>query len=100
MGDFGLGHSGNGQGKAHIFTHGFVRIERIGLKHHRKLALGRWLAGDVIAINQDLAIGCFDKTRNQAQQGRFATAGRADKNHQLTFIDLKVDALDDINPAK
>jgi hypothetical protein len=72
-----------------------VRVQRVGLEHHRQVALGRADFGDVAAIEFDGAAADFFKAGDQPQQGGFTAAGRADEDHEFLVVHFKVDALDD-----
>jgi hypothetical protein len=52
------------------------------------------------AADGDGAGGRFLKPCDQAQQCRFAAAGGTDKNAELTFTNVEIDALDDIDGAE
>ena len=49
LGDLGLWAVRHAQPEAHIVRNGHVRVERVGLEHHRHAAVGRLLVGDVAA---------------------------------------------------
>ena len=74
-----------------------MRIERIGLEHHREAALGRRHVDDVRAVDQDLPAGDVLEPGDQAQQRGLAAAGRADEDDELAVLDLEVDVLDDVD---
>ncbi len=90
-----LVHAGQVEGKRHVLAHAHMRVQRIGLKHHRQVALGRGDFGDVAAIEFNSAFGDFFKARDQTQQGRFTAAGRADEHHEFLVVHFQVNALDD-----
>ena len=83
------------QGKRHVLAHAHVRVQRVGLEHHGQVALGRGDFGDVAAIEFDGAVADFFQAGDQAQQGGFATARRADEHHEFLVVHFQVDALDD-----
>ena len=93
-GNLGLGVAGKPQGKAHVFAHGHMRIQRVGLKHHRDAA---FRGVDIVhpgATDGQVAAGNILQPGDHPQQGGFATAGRADKHHELFWQNLKIDAFD------
>ena len=49
--DFGLGCARSLERKAHVVAHRHVRIQRVGLKHHRQPALAGWLVRDVLPVD-------------------------------------------------
>ena len=84
--------------RSHVVVHRHVRIERVGLEHHRDATLGG-STGDVaspISMVPDVSPPDPDKP----QQGGLAAAGRADENDEFAIVDLQVNALDDMNVAK
>jgi hypothetical protein len=93
---FGLGHAGQIQGERHVFAHAHVRVQRVGLEHHRQVTLGRADFGDVAAIEFDGAAADFLQPRDQAQQRGFSATGRANEDHEFLVVHFKVDALDDL----
>ena len=72
-----------------------MRVQGIGLKHHGQVAPGRADFGDVATVQLDGAVRHFLKPGNQAQQCGFTAARRPDKYHELTVVDLKINAFDD-----
>ena len=70
----GLGHARKPKREAHVVAHGHVRIERIGLEHHREPALGRRHVVDPLAVDHQVARGDLLEPRDHAQQGRLAAA--------------------------
>ena len=70
-----------------VLPRGQVRIERIGLEHHRDIALGGAQPGDIAAVDRDAAgIRAFDPGHD-AHQRRLAAAGRADQGDKLAGRD-------------
>ena len=70
-----------------------MRVKGVRLEHHRQPALGRGYRVYPSALQEDVAGSRIVEPRDQAQQGRLATAGRADKDDEFAFFDLKVDAV-------
>jgi hypothetical protein len=52
--DLGLGVAGHLQPKAMFFAHRHVRVERVGLEHHRQARAWRREIGDVRAVDLDM----------------------------------------------
>nr|GEX10615.1 hypothetical protein [Tanacetum cinerariifolium] len=94
--DFILGRTGEVQREGQVFADGHVRVQGVGLKHHRQVALGRSDLGDLAAIKLDTAAGDVFQAGDQAQQGGFAAARRANENHELAVFHVQVDAFDDL----
>ena len=77
-----------------------MRVERIGLEHHRKPATRRRYRGGVGTIDQHLSRGDILKSGDQAKQRRLAAARRPDKNDELAILDLQIQRRDDLDVAK
>src|SRR5205807_443014 len=72
-----------------------VRVQGVGLKHHRDVAV---LGGDVVddpVADQDPPFADLLEPRQHAQRGGLAAAGGADEHHELLVFDLDVEVLDD-----
>ena len=98
--DLRLGHAGELQREAHVLAHGHVRVERIGLEHHRDAALG---GGDVVhplAADVELAAVMLFEPGDHAQKRGLAAAGGADEDDELLGLDVEIDALDDFDRAE
>ena len=77
-----------------------MRVEGVGLEHHREAALGRRRVGNVEPVDADFARGDVLKSGNQAEQGRLSTAGRTDEHHEFAITDIEVDRGNDADLAK
>src|SRR5688572_25612697 len=82
-----------------------MRPDRIGLKHHAKLALLRRDPAWRIVRRNDFtgdaniaAIRCFEP-RDATKQGGFSGAAGADDHEQLAFGDIQIERLDRGNDA-
>ncbi|MCY1305147.1 hypothetical protein D9M70_549340 [compost metagenome] len=64
-----------------------VREERIGLEHHRDVALIGRQHGHVLAADQDLAGGRVFEAGKHAQCCRLAAAGGSKQGHERTGFD-------------
>ena len=98
--DLGLGHAGHAQPEADVAAHAHVRVERVGLEHHRQPALGGGDARHVGAVDQDPPVGHVLQPGDEAQQGRLAAARRADEDDERAFLHVEVDILDDVHGAE
>ncbi|ENN87522.1 hypothetical protein RHSP_44117 [Rhizobium freirei PRF 81] len=98
--DFRLRHIRHFERKSDVLAHAHMRIERVGLEHHGKAAVGRLQIGAVLSVDHDLPAGDVFEAGDQAQKRGLAAAGRADEHHELTIIDLEVDGRDDLGFAE
>ncbi|KAG1254300.1 hypothetical protein G6F65_017099 [Rhizopus arrhizus] len=81
------------QAEGQVLGHGHVRVQRVALEHHRDVAiLRRHVVDHAIADGQRAAADLFQPSHHP-QQGRLATAGRADQHHQLAIGDLEAGVL-------
>ena len=64
------------EGKAHVLAHVHVRIQAIGLEHHRDTTLGRWHIVDDLPFDLQCARRDGLEPGDHAQKGRLATARR------------------------
>ncbi len=74
-----------------------MRIERIGLEHHRQAALRRRHVHHIAAVDQDLSAGDVFEPGNQTQQRGLAATGRSDENHEGAVLNIQVCILDDVD---
>mmetsp|Transcript_4591 Transcript_4591/g.7241 ORF Transcript_4591/g.7241 Transcript_4591/m.7241 type:complete len:237 (-) Transcript_4591:163-873(-) len=65
--NFCFGVTVHAQAKTHVLRHRHMRVERVGLEHHRHATFGRVHMGHVPLANVDLAVGGLFKARNHAQ---------------------------------
>ena len=87
------------QAKTHIFLHGHMRIECIGLEYHRH-ATPRWVfAGDIACANRNGAARGVLEPSHHPQQSGFSAARRADKYTKIAIFDLKINPMYDLNFA-
>ena len=70
-----------------VFQHAHMRKQRIGLKHHRDIAIGRRAQGDILAADENLSCAGDFQTGNHPQGGGLAAARRAEQRHQLAGLD-------------
>src|SRR3954452_2942927 len=98
--DLVLGQPRHLQAEADVAAHAHMRIERIGLEHHREPALGRRRVDHVLAVDQDLAAGDVLESRDQPQERGLAAARWPHEHHERPIGDLQVRALDDVHGAE
>ena len=84
------------QAEGHVFEHGEVRVERVGLEHHSDAATRRLLLGDVAPFDLDLAGGSLLEPGDHSEERGLAAAGRADEDGELAAVDFHRDAVDDL----
>src|SRR5690606_16900674 len=77
-----------------VFVHRQMRVQRVVLEHHREVAIARRLFVDPLAVDQQLAGGDVLQADDHPQQGRLATAGRADQDYEFAVFDLHADVID------
>ena len=78
----------------------FMRIERVALKHHGNVALGRGQVVHDALADPDGARGDAFEPGNHSKQRRFAAAGRPDKHHELAVRYVHVHAVDNVDGAE
>ena len=70
-----------------------MREERVGLEHHRDVAIGRRETGDIAVADGDLAGGRHFETGNHAERRGLATAGGAEEGDEFARFDMEVDVV-------
>jgi hypothetical protein len=81
--------------KRHVLEYRHVRVKGVRLEHHRQPARSRrQVIGALVADAQFAAVDLL-QARDHAQQGRFAAAGRPDKDDQLAVVHVEVKAVND-----
>jgi hypothetical protein len=79
---FGTRRAARAQPEDDVLGDREMRKQRVVLEHHGHAALLRRQARDVAPVQEDAAGMLRIETRNDPQQGRFATAGRAEQHHK------------------
>src|SRR4029079_18834211 len=93
-------HSRHFEAEGDIVADTHVRIERVGLEHHRQSAFRGGLIDGIDAVDHDLAAGRVLEPGNEAQERRLPAAGRSDEDDELAIKDFKTGAGDDDNIAE
>ena len=81
----------------HVFKHGFVRPQGVGLEHQPQVTLlrrnlaARRTVVNFILTNDNRPLGRFFQTRDGAQQGGFAAAGRAQQGDHFAAFQVHGD---------
>jgi hypothetical protein len=84
------------QRKAHVRLDRHMRVQGVGLKHHRDVTL---LGSDIVddpAADGDASIGNLLQTCNHPQQGGFSASRGADENDEFTVLDVDIDPMQDL----
>jgi hypothetical protein len=76
-----------------------VRKQRVGLKHHADVAVGRGAQGHVLAADQDLPGRRHLQPCDETQRRGLAAAGGAEQRHQRAGIDGEGEAVDGAHRA-
>ena len=100
LADGRLVHPGQPQREAHVVADGHVRVERVGLEHHRNAAFRRVVLGHILAADEHLPRRQLLETRDRPKQGRLSTPRRADEDHKFAVAYVEVDILDDLDGPK
>ena len=96
----GLRHAAHLHAEGDVLADRHVRIERVGLEHHRDVALRRVQIVDDLAADADLAGGDRFEPGDGVEQRRLAAAGRADEHEEAALLERDVDALEDLDGAE
>ncbi len=88
------------QREGHVFEHGEMRIKRVGLEHHRHLALGRLDLGDITAFDRNRACRRFLQPCDHAQERRLSAARRPDEDGKIPCRNIQTDIMHDAERAK
>ena len=79
--------------KADVLRHRLVRVERVGLKHHRDVPVLGKLVGDVRVAEEHLPrIGGLEP-RDDPERGRLAAPGRSEQDQELARLDREAELL-------
>ena len=77
-----------------------MRVERIGLEHHRSITpLGTHAVDDPAGDRNRAGALCFETGQNP-EQSRLAATGRAEKRQKLAVGDLQGDIVQDVDGAE
>ena len=96
----GLRHAAHLHAEGHVLRHRHVGIERVGLEHHRDVALRRMQIVDRLAVDADLAGADRLEARDGVEQRRLAAARRADQHEEAALVERQIDALEDFERAE
>ena len=98
--DFGARQAGDLQPEGEVGAHAHVRIEGVGLEHHRHAAAARGDVVDDLSADADVAPGDGFEPGDHAQRGGLAAARGADEGDEGLVLDGEVDPLDgDLAPV-
>ena len=97
--DLVLGRFALLQPEGQVLLHRHVRVQRVVLEHHRDVAvLGRQVVHD-LATDGDCARADLLQAGDRPQRRGLAAAGRADQDHELPVLDLKVEVVHPLDPT-
>ena len=94
LADLGLRNSRDLEREAHVVRDGHVGVQRVGLEHHRDVAVLGLNVGDVAVANPDLALVDVLEAREHAQRRGLSAARGANENEELTVFDEDVELVD------
>ena len=92
--DLVSGHLAQLQPKGHVVEDGKMRIEGVGLKDHRDIAVFRRHIVDHAVGDHDLAFGDLLQPGQTPQSGCLAAAGRADEHEEFLVVYFDVEVVD------
>ena len=99
-GDLVLRHLRVAEAEGHVLAHAHVRIKRVMLEDHRDAAPARRQGVDPLALQPHLAAVGGLEPGDDAQQGRFAAARRAEKGDELLRLHGERHAVQDRGRAE
>ena len=73
-----------------------MRVQGVGLEHHRHPAIRRIGIGHVAPTDVDLTVRGLFQTGDHPQQRGLATAGGPDKDAELSVFNLQVHSVNDL----
>ena len=88
------------QAEGDVLADGHVGEQAVLLEDHTDVALFGGQVGDILAVEEDLALGNLFETGETAQQGRFAAARGAEQGDELAVLHAQIDALEDMGGAE
>src|SRR6476659_6025284 len=86
--DFLPGALGHPQTETHILLYRHMRIERVGLKHHRYTAVRGVDFIYLTVADPNLPLSRLFEAGNNPQQSWFAATGRTHEDYKFTIVDL------------
>ena len=91
--DLALRHAGVLEAERHVSFDGHLRVQRVALENHADAAFRRFGPSDVAPLDEDLAAGDVEQTRDAIEKRGLPAARRAQKDQELAFVDRQVQAL-------
>src|SRR5690606_14718444 len=89
FGDLGLRHPLDLEGESHVLRDRHVRVQRIGLEHHRDVAVFGGDPGDVLAADGDGALVDVLQAGEHTQRGRLPGTVGADQHEEFAIGDVR-----------
>ena len=97
--DGALVDPGEGQRERHVLAHRHVRVERVGLEHHRDVAVLGCLVVDHLAVDAQLALGDVLEPGDHVERRGLPAARGADQDDELAVGDGQVEVVDRQGPV-
>src|SRR5579863_324978 len=97
LGDLCLSNSVADEAEAQVLAHAHVRIERIGLEHHRHSASRRQEVLAALSVEPDLASSHVLESRDHPQKRRLPATRWTHEDGEDSRIHNKVDAMNDLD---
>ena len=96
----GFGHAPAFHAERDVLAHCHRRVQRVGLEHHRDVAVLRLDAVDDAPGDLDRAAADALKPGEHCQQRRLAAARRADQRDELAGLGFEVDVVQHLDVAE
>ena len=89
----GLGEVVDLHPEIHVLSHRHVRVQRVGLEHHRNVAVAGGNAGHLAVADVDRAARNLLQPRDGPQKRGLAAARRADENREFAIRNVQRDGM-------
>jgi hypothetical protein len=99
-GDLALRRPANAESEAEVLLHVHVGIERVVLKDHRDVAVGRLEVSHVHTPDRDRPVRDFLEAGDHSQERRLSAARRADEHHEFAVCHRQRDVVDGPDSAR
>src|SRR5690606_24397903 len=98
--DLVLGHAGDAQAEAEVSLHRHLRVERAGQANHAVAAVLGFFPGDVLADDDELAVGDLQEPRDAVEKRGLAATRRPEHHQELALVDVEIEMLEDLDAAE
>src|SRR6202042_1949850 len=92
-----LAHSVHAQPEANVLLDVHVRVESIGLEHHRNPSFRGIDIGHVARPDSDLAATPLLEPSDHSEQRGLSASRRTDEDHELAVVDTEIDVPYDLD---